>query len=377
MNSTTNSQSPLRVGDVEARAGEIRYGTLAGLDLPSGLQERLPVIVAAGRRPGPTLWLTANIHGNELTGIGVVHEVVTPEIVERLRGVIVAAPTLNPTGLQLGTRQPVYQRADPNRLFPLPDHLAPAAPAAPDAAAEPDTMYEALARRVFSEMQGKVDVLLDLHNASLQSIPFVLRDRSLYRDERELPQLEALQARLGELADATGITNLTEFGAGMYVQEKLHRSLAGVVLNALRVPALTVELGGCYTLNPEMVRVGGIAVRNGLRWAGMLDDAPETVTGTPVIRADDGGIMRREPAVRAPASGLFAFRQREGARVTKGEPVADLRDLYGRPVGEGVVRADRDGWLVGLREGVLAYAGQSLATLAIPDDSPLIVRDHG
>ena len=57
------------VGTATARPGEIVYGELPVLDLPTGGREALPVIIAQGRAEGPTLWLTANIHGAELTGI--------------------------------------------------------------------------------------------------------------------------------------------------------------------------------------------------------------------------------------------------------------------------------------------------------------------
>ncbi len=361
----------LTVGSAVTRVGRLSYGTIEALELPSGVRERIPVIIAAGRHDGPTVWLTANIHGPELTGIGVIHRVVTEELCARLRGTVVAIPTLNPTGLQLGTRQPAYQRADPNRLFPLP-------PREPEAGEEPDegdppSAYETLATTIFEQMQGKVDYLLDLHNASLGSIPFVIRDRLLYRDEAELPAIEALQARLGAFADSIGITNLNEFKGKKYVSDKLHRSVAGVALNYLRVPALTLELGGGYILDPVMVEVGVVGVRNALRAAGLLEGDFEPVTEVPVLRAPYP--LRREPGLRAPETGLFEFRVRPGTYLEAGEVAADLRDLYGRPVGEGVVRAEQPCWIVGQREGILAFRGTPLATLAVRDDDPLIRRE--
>lgn len=53
----------LRIGTAEARPGALTYGHLDVLDHPNGIPERLPVLIAQGRDDGPTLWLTANIHG--------------------------------------------------------------------------------------------------------------------------------------------------------------------------------------------------------------------------------------------------------------------------------------------------------------------------
>src|SRR5262249_34445230 len=160
-----------------------------------------------------------------------------------------------------------------------------ASPESPPEDEEPPTMYEQLAVAVFEQMRGRADCLLDLHNASRQSIPFVIRDRLLYHDEAELRELEALQPRVGSFAAAIGLTSLNEFGGKRYVRNNLHRSVAGVALHHLRIPALTLELGGGHVLDPVMVEVGLVAVRNGLRWAGMLDGELEPVTTVPVIQA--------------------------------------------------------------------------------------------
>jgi hypothetical protein len=56
--------------------------------------------------------------------------------------------------------------------------------------------------------------------------------------------------------------------------------------------------------------------------------------------------------------------------------IADLRDIWGRPVGEGVVRAERERWLIGLRDGILAFKGSTLGTLAVRDDEPLVLKEE-
>ena len=70
--------------------------------MPSG--SALPVLELRAPTPGPTVVVTANIHGDETTGIGVVHNLVRilPDLL--LRGSVVMYPSLNPAGLTAHSR---------------------------------------------------------------------------------------------------------------------------------------------------------------------------------------------------------------------------------------------------------------------------------
>ena len=108
----------IAIGDIKSKPGEIVYGFLDVLEHPIGTVERLPIIIAQGKVEGPTFWLTANIHGNEYTGIPVIHNVINGLDMEKLSGTIVAIPSLNPSGSRVIRRYPYYDQKDPNRLFP-------------------------------------------------------------------------------------------------------------------------------------------------------------------------------------------------------------------------------------------------------------------
>src|SRR5262249_44143188 len=75
-------------------------------------------------------------------------------------------------------------------------------------------------------------------------------------------------------------------------------------------------------------------------------------------------------------SGLFEYRHRHGSHLEAGGGIADLRDIWGRPGGEGVVRAERECWLIGLRDGILAFKGSTLGTLAVRDQQPLGLEEE-
>ncbi|MDF1538762.1 MAG: succinylglutamate desuccinylase/aspartoacylase family protein [Candidatus Thorarchaeota archaeon] len=87
----------IEIGTAKSSPGAITYGHIEGIELPTGGFERIPVIIAQGNSDGPTIFLTANVHGNELTGVAVIHKLVTKDIVANLKGTIIAIPTLNPS----------------------------------------------------------------------------------------------------------------------------------------------------------------------------------------------------------------------------------------------------------------------------------------
>ncbi len=98
--------SRLQIGSAQAEPGKLVYGALEAVELPSGDADAFPIIIAQGRADGPVLWLTASIHGNEYTGVPVIHELLTAELAARMRGTIVAVPTLNPAGFRSAQRSP-------------------------------------------------------------------------------------------------------------------------------------------------------------------------------------------------------------------------------------------------------------------------------
>jgi hypothetical protein len=79
---------------------------------------RIPVTVVNGDREGPTLFLSAAAHGDELNGIEIVREVAHEWDHADLRGTLICMPVLNVPGFIAQERYlPIYDR-DLNRSFP-------------------------------------------------------------------------------------------------------------------------------------------------------------------------------------------------------------------------------------------------------------------
>ena len=369
---------PLSVGTASAKPGKIVTGWFDAVALPTGEMDRFPVVIAQGTKPGPVLWITTGIHGPEHSGLIALHTLIAPELVKSLAGTIVAILTLNPAGLRTKLRIPYYVDTDPNRLFPKPDTANSAkSKGSDDDEARPADLELAYARLFDVIIASQPVALIDLHNASIGSLPFVFRDPVFYaekgRKAMTRKQAEALQARTGEMIEAIGFTVINEFAVASYVKKNLHRSVSGSVLNKGGIPAITIELGSWMFIDPGIVAATVAGLRNALRWAGMLSGGYEAIEGIPVIKS--GYAVRRTNAIYAPHAGIVHHLARPGEAVKKGQPLAQMRDIFGRPIGKdnGLIRSDYDGFVYGWTHGVVRYQGESIMSLAIRDDSELIV----
>src|SRR6056297_1414431 len=126
----------------------IRYGIS---ETYLGDPVRIPVTIINGERAGPTVFLTAAAHGDELNGIEVVREVAFEWDLSELAGTLVCLPVLNvPAFLAQERYLPIYDR-DLNRSFP----------------GDPDsTSAKRMAHRVFRNFVAPCDFGLDFHTST-------------------------------------------------------------------------------------------------------------------------------------------------------------------------------------------------------------------
>ncbi|MGD8626116.1 MAG: succinylglutamate desuccinylase/aspartoacylase family protein [Anaerolineae bacterium] len=361
--------SNLTVGTATAQPGTIQYGRWQALDHPTGHAEFLPVIIAQGREDGPCLWLTAGIHGPEQAGPLVLYQLITQDLVDQLRGTVVAIPALSPAGQRTSQRKPYHADKDPNRLWPDGKPQKP-----PDPDKDPPTSLERAYARLFNEIVESGDYLIDYHNAWIGSISFSFRDRVLYRAngdaEAAKAKAEALAAKQAEMLQAYGHTVIREFPAEKYIDEDLHRSTSAAVLLLAGMPAFTVELGSGQMPDPAIVAASAAGTRNVMRWAGMLEGDPEPIEGIQVVEA--GFPVRRCSTPRVDQACVAVHLVAPGDVVKKGDPVAEIRDVWGRPLGDGLLRAEYDGFVMGRSHGIYYYPGEAVLGMAIRDEAPLV-----
>ena len=170
----------------------------------------------------PTLVITANLHGDECTGIGVIHKIMENINSILHHGTLVLYPSLNPDGLRSTMRHYPEGKADLNRCFPGKKQGYPA---------------EQHLYHIWNDIvQRKPTALIDLHTDSGSAVPYTLVDRVLNHDTK-------LQEKTWDFAKTSNLLPIWEYPLNLYRSYKLDKSLAGTALNQLRIPAITVEVG--------------------------------------------------------------------------------------------------------------------------------------
>ena len=265
-----------------------------------GIATATPVLVVHGAQFGPTLCLTAAVHGDELNGIEVVRRVMYDIDVNELAGTVIGVPIVNLQGFRRSSRY-LTDRRDLNRFFP---------------GNPTGSSASRIAYSFFQEVINKCDKLVDLHTGSF------------YRTN--LPQLRA----------DLGNKDVVEFTQAFDAIAVLHSEGAmGTLRRAAAdagIPAVTLEAGGPMELDEAYVTQGVKAVNTLLDKLGMLDTINFWGTPQPTyynslwIRADQGGILFSEIKL--------------GARVRKGDllgmvtdPITNVRSLIISPVNGRVI----------------------------------------
>jgi len=97
-------------------------GARRTVDLPvSVLSDHTPVTMSVhvvhGRRPGPTLFVSAAVHGDEVIGVEIARRLLRAPQLDAIRGTLLVAPIVNAFGFLNHSRY-LPDRRDLNRSFP-------------------------------------------------------------------------------------------------------------------------------------------------------------------------------------------------------------------------------------------------------------------
>lgn len=263
---TVAAESHEMSGSIQLLKAHIPPGTYQRLSwsatqLFEGVPVSTPVIVVNGRSPGPTLCLTAAVHGDELNGIEMVRRVMHNLDPAKLSGAVIGVPIVNLQGFRRGSRY-LPDRRDLNRYFPGNDGGSAAS---------------RIAYSFFNQIVSHCDALVDLHTGSFE--------------RANLPQLRA------DLTNPDIRTLTLGFGATVV----LHSTPAAGTLRAAAteagIPAVTLEAGGPSVLELEEVKHGVRGIETLLNTLGMRKKASFWGEPEPVyyqstwVRADQGGIL--------------------------------------------------------------------------------------
>ncbi|MDJ0908478.1 MAG: succinylglutamate desuccinylase/aspartoacylase family protein [Woeseiaceae bacterium] len=296
---------------------EIAPGTAARLswtatELFEGVPVSTPVLVVNGVEPGPTLCLTAAVHGDELNGIEMVRRVLHDVSPDELSGTLIGVPIVNVQGFRRGSRY-LPDRRDLNRYFP----------GKPDGSAAARIAYS-----FFNDVVTHCDALVDLHTGSFE--------------RTNLPQIRA------DLRDPD-IVRLSEgFGSTVILHSTPGAGTLRQAATDAGIPTVTLEAGGPLQLEPSEVMDGVSGIETLLGSLGMVD-APRRWFGNPEpvyyrsswVRADSGGILLSDVSL--------------GSTVRKGDLLGTITDPMSNQATE--LRSPYAGRIIGMARNQVVMPG--------------------
>ncbi|WP_206678577.1 succinylglutamate desuccinylase/aspartoacylase family protein [Alienimonas chondri] len=315
---------PLTVGGTVCPAGARTHVELPVGRLPTETWLNVPVEIVRGERPGPTVWLTAAIHGDELNGVEVIRRVLAKVTCEKLRGTLLAVPIVNVFGFNARSRY-LPDRRDLNRSFP---------------GSASGSSASQLAHLLMTEVVAHADVGLDLHTGS---------------DHRfNLPQIRA------NLEDAETLRLAEAFHAPVTMHSGVRDGSLRGAATALGKPVLLYEAGEPQRFNGESIEVGVRGVLSVLR---ALDMLPPRSAASKAKHPDPPPSVRVPSStwVRAKRSGIFRPTANLGVHVSKGDRLGGIADAFGR--NRSALKAPFDGVVIARANNPLVHRGDGVVHL--------------
>jgi uncharacterized protein len=253
----------------------------------SGLSASLPLLVLHGARPGPSVFVSGAIHGDELNGIAIVRQLAAALDPAAMAGTLILAPAVNIYGLVTHSRY-LPDRRDLNRSFP---------------GSARGSLAAQLAYAFFEHVIGKCALGIDLHTAAVHRY--------------NLPQVRiaAGDPYLVELAMA--------FGAPVIVESPLRDESMRELAHQRGTPILLYEAGEALRFDRLSITIGTEGVTRVLAHIGMIDADDELARVGIPARAN------RTSWVRAPRGGISTRIRKSGDTVREGELLATVAGLFG------------------------------------------------
>lgn len=307
------------IGSVRVRPGSARELELPITRLVTGADVSLPVRIVHGREDGPTVWIDAAIHGDEVVGIEVVRQVLASLTPATFRGTLIAVPIVNVLGFMNRDRY-LPDRRDLNRSFP---------------GSARGSLASRIAHLFMTEVVDKCEVGIDLHTGS---------DR-----RSNLPQIRADldDPRTRKLAEA--------FAAPVMLHARIRDGSLRHAARERGAAVLLYEAGEAWRFDDWAIDAGVLGVRRVLAALGMIDP----VEGDAPVASVE---CRSSGWVRARRTGILEMEVRLGQHVAQGERLGGLVDSFGKR--QRLVHADRTGIVIGRTEAPLVNSGDAIVHIA-------------
>lgn len=320
---------PLEILGEEVAPGTVRELALRSSETFSGGGLDIPVVVIRGEERGPTICLTAGVHGDELNGVEIVREVLDGVRPRGMQGTLLGVPIVNIHGFQTSSRY-LPDRRDLNRYFPGNPR---------------GSVASRIAHSVFEGVVRHCDALIDLHTGSFHrsNLP------QIRADLRHEPSLELARA----------------FGATVVVHSRGAEGTLRRAAQDMGIPAVIYEAGEPMRFQRQEIKRGVIGVRNVLAHRGLVKSGrvslgePRVFYDTRWVRAEHGGILVSDV--------------RLGDMVREGDILGTITDPIAKE--RSVVVSPFHGRIIGMTLAPVMLPGYAAFHIGLPGNRPVDRED--
>lgn len=268
----------------------------------SGMNVRIPVQIQRAAAEGPTVFVTAALHGDEINGTGAIRQLIHSGDLHLKNGNLILVPVVNMLAFDRHSRY-LPDRRDLNRCFP---------------GTENGSLASRMAHSIFNEIVMRSDYGIDLHTAAVR--------RTNY------PNIRA------DMTDPIIARMARAFGCELILNAKgPARSFRREACDA-DCPTIVLEGGEVWKVEPGVAALTIQGIRNVLCELGMLDETP--------VKAAQQIVIDKSKWIRAERGGFLQFHVTPGEIVAQGQAVATNTNLLGEE--KNCLNSPFDGIIVGM-----------------------------
>lgn len=322
----------IRVFNHEIKEGERAYFTVPAGELAHKAVVQLPVIVVAGKKEGPVLWINGTVHGDELNGSYAAWELSGEIDPEQLSGTLVVTPICNPIAFECRNKISAIDNMDMDTTFP----------------GDPEGMMtQRIAHMIYREIKANAGAVISFHTMATpyRANPYSVRKIIPGVSDSVNEVSEGMQRAFGVVTncvvDLRGDTN----------------ELPGVTNGALDItcmkdgiPAFMGEMGQGGKVENEYVEAAKKGILNVMRYLKMLDG--------PVEKPGRQVLITKRRFLRSDKGGMIRMNVKSGDEVKAGESLLDLH-YYGDEMESYPARSDC--YVIGVRENPVVSTGDRVA----------------
>ncbi|WP_298556658.1 succinylglutamate desuccinylase/aspartoacylase family protein [uncultured Algibacter sp.] len=299
------------------KPGESKEVNFDVANLHTSSPVNIPVIIERSKKPGPTVFFTAGIHGDEVNGVEIVRQLIAKGINKPKCGTIICMPVINIFGF-INLKREFPDGRDLNRVFP---------------GSKTGSLAGRVAYKLMQDIIPHVDLIIDFHTGG--SGRFNAPQLRYSKENKELNDLAKV------------------FGAPFVLYSKNLSKSFRTTCYKLGKPLLLFEGGKSFHIDDIVTNSGVNGSKRVLKHLGML----KTVFKSSKPKKETV-FINESKWQRAKYSGMFKASVAIGSLVEKDDILGNITDPYGKF--NYFVRASNTGYIINVNESPIVYQGDAL-----------------